>query len=295
MNYIIGLFLILLTITAYSFEDNFKVIYGEDDRFEPYEVENSSLVTASKSVAALVSNYSLVKYLDSYELATLNFGDVLNYCPNVPFQGQPKIARCSAFLVSPDVVLTAGHCIKSQWDCKSSSFIFDYRIDLLGERAGGQNRHRISKSKVYGCKKILERKLNKETGEDWAIVKLKRKVTDRDYLQIRKYGDIKKEDKLALMGFPSGLPLKIATDGRVREDKNKFYFVAELDAFHINSGSPVINESTLEVEGVLVRGEKDFHNNLGCEGLKICRTGRCRGEDVVKILSIPLTKYIHQK
>lgn len=294
MKYTFGTVLLLLSLIAFA-DDGFKAVYGEDDRFEPFEVENSSLITASKSVAALVSNYSLVNYLDSYELAALNLGDLFNYCPNVPYQGQPKLARCSAFLVAPDIVVTAGHCLKTEWDCKSSSFVFDYRIDMLGERSGGQNRYKIKKSKVYGCSEILEKKLDKETKEDWAVIKLKRKVTDREYLNVRKYGEVQNTDKLSLIGFPSGLPLKIATNGKVRENKNQQFFVAEIDAFHVNSGSPVINETTLEVEGILVRGEKDFQSNLGCKALKVCQSGRCRGEDVTKILRVPLIKYIHSK
>ena len=286
------IFLIIFPALA---ESNLKVIYGEDDRFEPYDLESSPLLEASKSVAAIISNYTFINYLDSYQLAALNFGDVINLCPGVPFKGQPKAARCSAFLVSPDTVVTAGHCVRTEWDCKSSSFVFDYRIDMLGKRSGRLNRHTIKKSKVYGCKEILERKLDKNTKEDWAIVRLKRPVKDRGFLKVRKYGNIQKADKLSLMGFPSGLPLKIATNGKLRENKNKNYFVAELDAFHINSGSPVINENTLEVEGVLVRGEKDFQTNSGCENLKICETGRCRGEDVTKILNVPINKYINNR
>lgn len=273
--------------------DNLKVIYGDDDRFEPYELESASLLEASKSVAAIISNYTFVNYLDSYQLAALDFGDVINLCPGVPFKGQPKAARCSAFLVSPDTVVTAGHCLRTEWDCKSSSFVFDYRIDMLGDRSGRLKRYKVKKSKVYGCKEILERKLDKVTKEDWAIIKLKRPVKDRNFLKVRKYGNLQKTDKLALMGFPSGLPLKIATNGKLRTSTNKNYFVAELDAFHVNSGSPVINENTLEVEGILVRGEKDFESNTGCENLKLCESGRCRGEDVTKILTVPLSKYIN--
>jgi hypothetical protein len=293
MNYK-ALFILLIGLIPVFAGDNLKVIYGEDDRFEPYEIESAELREASKSVAAIISNYTFVNYLDSFQLAALDFGEVINLCPGVPFKGQPKAARCSAFLVSADTVVTAGHCLRTQWDCKSSSFVFDYRMDMLGERSGRLNRYKVKKSKVYGCKEIVARKLNKVTKEDWAIVKLKRPVTDRRFLKVRKYGDLQNSDKLSLMGFPSGLPLKIATNGKLRENKNENYFVAELDAFHVNSGSPVINERTLEVEGILVRGEKDFETVTGCENLKICESGRCRGEDVTKILSVPLSKYLNK-
>ncbi|WP_127713998.1 serine protease [Halobacteriovorax sp. HLS] len=282
-----------LSIHAQS-SDRFKVIYGEDDRFEPYEVENGALQNASKAVAAIISNYSLVTYPDSYELAAIDYGDSARFCEGVPYRGQPKAARCSSFLIGKDIVVTAGHCLKTQWDCQTSSFVFDFRSDLLGEKFEPMNRYRIKKTNVYGCEEILERKLNSQTKEDWAIIKLKRPVTDREFLQTRKFGKVTTREKLALIGFPSGIPMKIATNGKLRKDDHENFFVAEIDAFHVNSGSPVINEITMDVEGILVRGEKDYQHNGFCEDLKICESGRCRGEDVTKILTLPISKYIQQ-
>lgn len=272
----------------------FKVIYGEDDRYEPYDIQNSKLEEVSNSVAAIISNYSLKTIGDKTELVSLSLGDTIEYCPNVPYQEQLTSASCSSFLVAPDVVITAGHCIKSEWECNSKSFVFDYRQDLLGEREGPYKRYRISNSNIYKCSEILERKLvNGGTLEDWAIIKLDRKVADRTPLNYRKYGKIPSNSNLSLIGFPSGLPLKITTNGSVRADIEPHYFVAEMDAFHMNSGSPVVNEQTLEVEGILVRGEKDFSNNLGCYDLMVCKEGNCRGEDVSRITTIPFEKYIY--
>lgn len=272
----------------------YKVIYGDNDRFEPFEIENNKLVHLSKSVAAIISNYSLKKIGDKTEIISLNLGDTINYCSSVPYQEQTIAASCSSFLIAPDIILTAGHCIKSEWECNSKSFVFDYRQDLLGAKEGPYKRFRIPNSNIYKCSKILDRKLDSNGNlEDWAIIKLDREVTDREPLNYRKYGKMESDSKLSLIGFPSGLPLKIAINGKIRSDLNKHYFVAELDAFHMNSGSPVINEHTLEVEGVLVRGEKDVENNLGCYELTVCKEGSCRGEDVSRITTIPFEKYIY--
>jgi len=167
-------------------------------------------------------------------------------------------------------------------------------MDHLGKRVGPYKRYRINKKQVYNCKEILARKLDKDqTKEDWAIIKLDRKVTDRTPLSFRKSGTVKHSANLTLMGFPNGLPLKIATNGSVRSNGKPFYFVAEIDAFHMNSGSPVINQETLEVEGILVRGAKDFNSNSSCRALNVCKEGACRGEDVSKITKVPLMKYIY--
>src|SRR5690606_16809522 len=49
------------------------------------------------------------------------------------------------------------------------------------------------------------------------------------------------------------------------------------------SGSPVLNASTHEVEGILVRGEIDFVYKNGCLASKRCDQNACRGEDVTLI------------
>lgn len=291
----IALFLLKISmITLSSYAGPYKVIYGEDNRFEPSDVENSAIEQVSKSVAAIVSNYSLKEIGDKTELISLTLADTINYCPSVPYQDQITSASCSSFLIAPDVVLTAGHCIKTEWECNTKSFVFDYRIDLLGQKQGPYKRYRVPNNNIYKCAKILERKLVKGgTLEDWAIIKLDRKVQDRTPINMRKYGEMSPSTSLSLIGFPSGLPMKIATSGKIRSNNNEHYFVAELDAFHMNSGSPVVNEDTLEVEGLLVRGEKDFINKLGCFDLMVCEEGNCRGEDVSRITTIPTDKYIY--
>ncbi|WP_417336725.1 trypsin-like serine peptidase [Halobacteriovorax marinus] len=285
--------LVLLIISNPLKAKSNKVIYGEDNRREPFEVANSRLEYASNSVAAIISNYSLRKIGHQTELVSLTLDETINYCPSVPYTDQISAASCTSFLVAPDIVLTAGHCIKTDWDCQTKSFVFDYRIDKIGTRVGPYKRFRIDNDNIYKCAEILERKLEKEgTLEDWAIIKLDRRVEDREPLAIRTSGRMQSDVKLSLLGFPSGIPLKIATDGKLRNDENKYFFVAEVDAFHMNSGSPVINEATLEVEGLLVRGEKDFINRVGCYDLMRCNDGSCRGEDVSRITSIPLDKYL---
>lgn len=284
----------LLLFNSQVMATQHKAIYGEDDRLEPDQLMDSSFEKVTKSVAAVISNYSLKKIGQSIELVSLNLGDGTKYCPDVPYIGQPTAASCSSFLVAPDIVVTAGHCIKTNWDCKTKSFIFDYRMDLLGDRSGPYQRFRLKKEQIFGCKEILARKLDKrETKEDWAIIKLDRKVPGRTPLKFRKSGRVDPRSSLTLVGFPSGLPLKVATNGIVRTDDKPFYFVAEIDAFHMNSGSPVINHDTLEVEGILVRGERDFNPNSGCRSLNVCKEGTCRGEDVSKITKVPLSKYIN--
>ena len=50
-------------------------------------------------------------------------------CPDERFAAQPANADCSATLIAPDIMLTAGHCINS---CGDSRFVFDYYVTAGG-------------------------------------------------------------------------------------------------------------------------------------------------------------------
>ena len=84
------------------------------------------------------------------------------------------------------------------------------------------------------------------------------------------------------MGHPSGLPLKFANGAQVKDTSNASYFVANLDTYGGNSGSPVFNEDDGTVEGILVRGDTDFVRDNGCFISNVCPTTGCRGEDVTR-------------
>jgi hypothetical protein len=89
------------------------------------------------------------------------------------------------------------------------------------------------------------------------------------------------------MGLPSGLPLKLAGGASVSNNQPAAFVVANLDTYGDNSGSPVFNAATQEVEGILVRGENDFGQQGNCSVSLVCPTtagsrstpnhARCRG------------------
>ena len=49
---------------------------------------------------------------------------------------------------------------------------------------------------------------------------------------------------------------------------------------------PAINETTGEVEGILVRGETDFVYKNSCRVSNVCADDGCRGEDVTRITDV---------
>ena len=258
-----------------------KVVYGEDNRVDVINSDNREYVRLSASTAARIGNTAIRKegdraYLTGSSLVTKG------YCADDNFSFQIGAADCSGFLVSEDLLVTAGHCMNSSLDCTEYSWVFDYKADPRG------NVDFVMVANIYGCLEVIEQKLDPITKEDYALIRLDRKVSDRAPLEFRKTGKIEDLDDLVIIGHPSGLPTKIADNANVRTNDNEFYFVANLDSFGGNSGSAVFNAHTGMVEGVLVRGENDYNYDFqnACYRINTCQNDGCRGEDVTRITRI---------
>ena len=99
---------------------------------------------------------------------------------------------------------------------------------------------------------------------------------------MRTSGKISGRARLFVIGHPCGLPQKYAPGAKVRDNTPAPFFVANLDTYGGNSGSPVFNATSYKVEGILVRGENDFVTNGTCYVSLVCPTTGCRGEDVTR-------------
>lgn len=53
--------------------------------------------------------------------------------------GEGKVSSCSAALIGPDLILTAGHCRADPMTIPSGSFTLDYQTDAAGNRPAGYN------------------------------------------------------------------------------------------------------------------------------------------------------------
>jgi hypothetical protein len=136
-------------------------------------------------------------------------------------------------------------------------------------------------SEVYGCKRIVKSAVLAD-GTDYSVVELDRSVTNHQPLKLRRSGAPAVGDSLVVIGNPSGLPTKVADGAKIRT-LFPAYIRANLDTYGGNSGSAVFNAQTLEVEGILVRGEQDFVVQGNCMVSKRCDDNACRGEDVTRI------------
>src|SRR5690606_8008766 len=173
------------------------------------------------------------------------------------FQDQLKMAGGgTGFLITPDVLVTAGHVIPDDEACAKAAIVFDYSlphpdVDLST----------ADNDQVYYCQEVIVAALDdsdKYAPRDYALIRLDRKADFRQPLLLNDSDGFLDSVELTVVGHPQGLPLKVAAKGRVRENGWPNYFISTVDAFSGNSGSPVFNSETGKVEGILVSGDADM-------------------------------------
>lgn len=282
MKKITLLFLLILPTFALD-----KAIYDEDNRKNFTELTDENEKMWASATAAMIPSHII--FDDEGQMARIKAKMLSQFgvCEYERFAREIAAADCTGFLVANDTIVTAGHCIRQQSDCDGWRWVFDYKTSdtyQIGKT------FRVDRDKIYRCSYIVATKLSEET--DFAIIKLDRPVLDRDFLKIRREGIVTKNDNLTLVGYPSGIPVKVAAQAKVlAPNLERNLFIANTDSFSGNSGSPVINSNTGLVEGILVAGEEDYEvrkkGPRGCMVPKVCTTqDHCKGEEVTKISEI---------
>jgi Trypsin-like peptidase domain len=253
-----------------------KVIYGVDDRKDVFQINDQAILNDADSVVIVCDQNDVVDNGNGTStLQTQNFGTSRNLCATEPFRDQPTTGFCSGFLVAPDIIATAGHCV-TESAATTRRFVFGFRmLDATNARTV------IDNTEIYRGVNIIGRQLV-GNGADWALVRIDRPVTNHGVASIRRNGQIANDQAVHVIGHPVGLPTKVAGGAAVRDNSPPAFFVANLDTYGGNSGSPVFNSDTHEVEGILVRGETDFTTNGTCTVSFRCPNTGCRGEDCTR-------------
>jgi V8-like Glu-specific endopeptidase len=248
----------LLMGNAIASNESTKIVYGEDNRIETFQASKLHQRLAS-ATAGMINNNKVVKIGDQMMLPPYSLKHDMNLCAEERFAEQPSAVVCSGFLVGKDLLVTAGHCIQTQKDCDEVSWVFDYKV----KEANQKTDILIPAANVFRCKKVIDAKLEstKDKKVDYALVQLERVATGRAPLKFRKSGKVSMGTELIVIGHPSGLPQKVAGGATVLENSAANFFQTNLDTFGGNSGSAVFDAKTGVVEGILVRGAKDYEKH----------------------------------
>ncbi len=263
MRYITFIFIFIFSSQIFSLD---KVVYDTDTRIEVEDVKQENQVLRNAAVS-LISKFDIINTREGFSGFDVDtFGESYEMCSDQKFVDQKNPAFCSGCLVGSQEIVTAGHCITSDFDCSTTSIVFNFEGD------------EVRNSDIYKCKEILSSS-NAGAGRDYAIIKLDRPVIDRAPAEWRSSDYPREGEKLLMIGSPAGLPLK-ATSGRAmtvdRSDAFGSVIKTNLDAFGGNSGSCVFSRSTKKIEGLLTQGAKDFQWDWSrrCNKVNVLNTDR---------------------
>ncbi|MEZ4458166.1 MAG: serine protease [bacterium] len=275
-------------------------IYGTDDRSELFDRD---VLAAHKRVAAATAiavSPAGIRDINSSQVTLNNISFATRQratlggplCSSERFLSQPAPGFCSAFLIAPDLVATAGHCVNRDVPVHEANYVFGFGYETIGSTVTTLPRNNVYQGKtvvghIFDQGELnLQDTLNGEMWEDWAVVQLDRPVTGRTPVSLREAAVVSGELATAI-GHPSGLPTKVTPGTVVDASKSKFYNT-DLDIYQGNSGSLVADQNG-EAIGIVIRGSggDSFTQTAdGCYASKRCEsvgsTAACIGNHVMR-------------
>ena len=160
--------------------------------------------------------------------------------------------------MAPDVIATAAHCLAGE-NITALRFVFGYSMrDPVTPKLVIPNRD------IYQARAVIAWQLDNKTGSDWALIRLDRPVTNHRIARIRQAGTIRNGQAVHAIGYPLGLPAKLAP-GTVQSNTASSFFRSDIPSYPGNSGSPVFHSTTHALEGII----------LGGNGQRLVRQGDC--------------------
>lgn len=233
-------------------------IFGEDGRKEIKDTEGFD--EFARATAVLIPKDAI----EGNRIYGYALRDVLTqkfeseaFDDNVKFLDQPTAASCTGFLISPDMLVTAGHCITTLEEAAEWVWLFDYTNDLKHNKKDG-GYIEVNPANLYEIADVLVSEFEKggDNSLDYAVLKLDRKSDRRPY-RFRSSGVVAEGSNIYTIGAPSGLPLKLSTESTVVDNTAEAWFKSNIDSFPGSSGGPVFDSNGF-IEGILVRGAVEY-------------------------------------
>lgn len=240
--------------------------------------EKERMKNRISGVAAMI----LDKFLDEDSQESLpTVKDILKkehgitpYCGS--YANEIALSFGTAFLIRKDVVLTVAHNLYKEKDCSGSlsrqsnlsvfSFVFGYEKDDQGKLP---SREQLQEKAFKGIE-VLNYGHCSLSHMDWALVQLESSVPEEIGLPLpltkrKSLKGLKRKEWLCAIGHPLGAHRTFTPNGQFfREYIENISFTTNLDTFSGNSGSPILNMRTGNVEGLLVKGAPDIRYGNTC-------------------------------
>lgn len=161
----------------------------------------ANAMCADQPVAMMIDTAELSRN-DSTKTFRLKSRTVSDCAGDSPKKSARTEGFCSAFLVAPDIMLTASHCLDERRPCNANlSFVFDMRDPQAS----------LPESNVYQCKEVLKAGDRKSDGHygDFALIRLDRPVNGKKAITaVSKKSFVAEKDQLVVVGYPAGLGLR---------------------------------------------------------------------------------------
>ncbi len=298
------IFFLTQLILIYFSTTGVAATYGVDNRVD-IDVAPAAIKNLASATALMVSPIFVLPNATGSRSVTLDFQEYAGdsdyrMCPEVKFAKQPANGvTCTGFLVADDLLMTAGHCMINTGSifngttpfCTDFLWVFDFQKP----NNAAVNITDVSEDQIYRCSEVVyagyDTKVDPVTqkyiyNEDFALIRLDRKVSDHRPRLSLSPKPVAINAPLSALGYPTGLPLKYSSSGRVLDMPTPHYFRSNLDMLMGNSGSPIFDTSN-SVVGIEVRGYPEdlvWDKNRNCHILNHCSedTKTCLIEDTVE-------------
>ncbi|MBN20907.1 MAG: hypothetical protein CL678_06410 [Bdellovibrionaceae bacterium] len=237
-------------------------IFGEDSRIDAFEIQSSFWREKSKAVVAIRKKgvFNRNPHLQSLSIkhALKTLKEEKNLCSGESFEFQYSLSECSGVLVAPDLVLTAGHCVKDH-PCNGKGIEVYTDFEISDPHSSLQKLHR---DQSHACiRKIhteypLLNGTNYMGGQDIALIQISPPIKDRNPVSIDYVGSFEPQASVRAMGFPSGIPLKQSRGFFKGISAPNQMIWTDVDTVKGSSGSPLFKESDGNLIGIITLSDQ---------------------------------------
>ena len=149
--------------TPYSESGGKGDLIGGDSRFEVHDPNVPAVYRrVAESTAVVFSTHNIADFgTSTIRLNAESASDKMvrtdgaPLCSEERFRNDAAPGYCTAFLIAPDLVATAGHCVSGHTMCQNMGFAFGFAKDSPGDSG-----LTLSKSDFYRCDTIVGQKFD---------------------------------------------------------------------------------------------------------------------------------------